>query len=147
MGHAVRSPDDFPWPVPSQPRPVPQARRARGRMAHLSGILAEDSVARLLEYKGLTILARRWRGKAGEIDLIARDGDCLVFVEVKQSATHEDAAHRLGAAQQGRIMRAALEYCEAMGQAPLPEMRFDAALVDGQGRVEILERAFEEAFA
>jgi putative endonuclease len=116
-------------------------------MAHLSGALAEDSAARLLERKGMTILARRWRGKAGEIDLIAREGVCLVFVEVKQSATHEDAAFRLGAAQQGRIMRAALEYCESAGQAPLPEMRFDAALVDSQGRVEILERAFEETFA
>ena len=146
MGCVVRS-LDFPWAVPVQPRPVSPARRTRGRMAHLSGALAEDSVARLLERKGMAILARRWRGKAGEIDLIARHADCLVFVEVKQSATHEDAANRLGAAQQGRIMRAALEYCETAGLAPLPEMRFDAALVDAQGRVEILEQAFEEAFA
>lgn len=146
MGHAVRS-LDLPWAVPSQPRQVSIARRTRGRMAHLSGALAEDSVARLLERKGMTILARRWRGKAGEIDLIAQDADCLIFVEVKQSATFEDAAYRLGATQQGRIMRAALEYCDAAGQTPLPEMRFDAALVDAHGRVEILERAFEEAFA
>ncbi len=122
-------------------------RKARGRMANLSGSLAEESVARLLERRGMSILARRWRGKAGEIDLIARDGSCLVFVEVKQSATHEAAALRLGAAQQGRIMRAALEYCESLGQASLPEMRFDAALVDAQGRIEILERAFEECCA
>lgn len=146
MGVAVRS-LDLPWAVPVQPRQVSSARRMRGRMAHLSGVLAEDSVARVLERKGMTILARRWRGKAGEIDLIAREGDCLVFVEVKQSSTHEEAASRLGVAQQGRIMRAAMEYCEAFGQSPLPELRFDAALVDGQGRVDILERAFEEALA
>ncbi|WP_295044507.1 YraN family protein [uncultured Paracoccus sp.] len=109
--------------------------------------MAEDNVARLLERSGMTILARRWRGKAGEIDLIARDGECLVFVEVKQSVTHQDAACRLGATQQSRIMRAALEYCEAAGHAELPELRFDAALVDAQGRVDVLERAFEEAFA
>lgn len=145
MGCVVRS-LDLPWAVPVPPRQVSPARRTRGRIAHLSGVLAEDSVARLLERKGMVILARRWRGKAGEIDLIARDGQCLVFVEVKQSSNHEDAAYRLGAAQQGRIMRAALEYCDAAGQSPLPEMRFDAALVEGQGRVEILERAFEEAF-
>jgi putative endonuclease len=146
MGHAVRPPD-LPWTIPSQATQVSSARRTRGCMAHLSGALAEDSVARLLEQKGMTVLARRWRGKAGEIDLIARDGSCLIFVEVKQSATHEDAACRLVAAQQGRIMRAALEYCDAAGLAPLPDMRFDAALVDSQGRVEILERAFEEAGA
>lgn len=126
-------------------RPVSAARRTRGRLAHLSGTIAEDSVARLLEGRGIAILARRWRGRAGEIDLICRDGQCLVFVEVKQSATHAEAAQRLGAAQQGRIMRAALEYCDGQGQTPLPELRFDAALVDGHGRVEILERAFEEA--
>ena len=146
MGHAVRSPD-LPGAIPAQPTQVSSARRMRGRMAHLSGALAEDSVARLLEQKGMTILARRWHGKAGEIDLIARDGPCLIFVEVKQSATHEDAAYRLVAAQQGRIMRAALEYCDAAGLVPLPDMRFDAALVDSHGRVEILEHAFEEACA
>lgn len=84
-------------------------------MAHLSGVMAEDSVARLLEGRGMTVLARRWRGKAGEIDLVASQGACLVFVEVKQSATHEEAALRLGSAQQGRIMRAALEYCDKAG--------------------------------
>ncbi len=116
-------------------------------MAHLSGVMAEDSVARLLEGRGMTILARRWRGKAGEIDLVASQGACLVFVEVKQSATHEEAALRLGSAQQGRIMRAALEYCDKAGWDLLPDMRFDAALVDGQGRVDIIEGAFEESFA
>lgn len=138
---------DFDRALPVMPQPVPATRRARGRLAHLSGTLAEDSVARHLEGRGMTILARRWRGKAGEIDLICRDGQCLIFVEVKQSDTHHEAAQRLGAAQQGRIMRAALEYCEKEGHAPLPELRFDAALVDRQGRVEILERAFEEACA
>ncbi|WP_207100681.1 YraN family protein [Paracoccus shandongensis] len=138
---------DFDWSQPVTPRAVSAARRSRGRLAHLSGALAEDGVARLLEGRGMTVLARRWRGKAGEIDLICRDRECLIFVEVKQSATHHEAAQRLGAAQQGRIMRAALEYCDKEGHAPLPEMRFDAALVDGQGRIEILERAFEEAFA
>lgn len=132
---------------PAGIRIVSPARQDRGRRAHLSGALAEDSVARFLEGRGMEVLARRWRGKAGEIDLVCREGDCLIFVEVKQSATHGEAAQRLGPAQQGRIMRAALEYCEREGYAFLPEMRFDAALVDRRGRVEILESAFEEVFA
>lgn len=135
---------ELPWTLAVPAGRVSPLRTSRGRVANLSGNLAEDGVARLLERRGMTILAQRWRSKAGEIDLIARDGRCLVFVEVKRSSTHEAAAHRLGAAQRGRIMRAALEYCETMGQAPLPEMRFDAALVDALGRIEILERAFED---
>lgn len=134
-------------PDRSQPgavHPVSSERRTRGRMAHLSGALAEDGVARVLEGRGIAVLARRWRGKAGEIDLVCQDGPCLVFVEVKRSASHAEAAQRLGAAQQARVMRAALEYCDGHGWLPLPEMRFDAALVDSRGRVEILERAFED---
>lgn len=145
MGYAKALNRDHVLPV--TPRPISSARRARGRRAHLSGAMAEDSVARSLEGRGMTILARRWRGKAGEIDLICRNRQCLVFVEVKQSATHEEAAQRLGSTQQGRIMRAALEYCDKEGHAPLPELRFDAALVDRHGRIEILVRAFEEAFS
>lgn len=130
----------------TQARRVSSARRTRGRIANLSGMLAEDNVARFMEHKGLTILERRWRGKAGEIDLIVREGQCLVFVEVKQSSTHEEAALKLGVIQQGRIMRAALEYCETFGLLLLPEMRFDAALVNRQGHIAILKRAFDETF-
>lgn len=132
---------------PVAPKHVSAARQARGQRAHLSGSLAEDSVVRSLERRGIAVLARRWRGKSGEIDLVCQDGGCLIFVEVKQSATHQEAALRLGPAQQGRIMRAALEYCENEGREPLPEMRFDAALVDGQGRVEMVECAFDDSFA
>ncbi|SNR56374.1 hypothetical protein EYF88_11155 [Paracoccus sediminis] len=127
-------------------RPVSSARRTRGRLACLSGAMAEDRVARVLEDQGISVLARRWRGTAGEIDLVCQDGPCLAFVEVKRSATHAEAAQRLGPVQQGRIMRAALEYCDSHGHQPLPELRFDAALVDARGRVELVKRAFEEAF-
>jgi len=128
---------------PSRPGP----RRERGRRACLSGAMAEQAVARRLRAKGFEILAERWRGAAGEIDLICRDGDCVIFVEVKQAATHEEAASRLGAGQQGRICRAACDYCERLPLGQLTEMRFDVALVDGQGRVAILENAFGDCFA
>ena len=52
---------DFDRALPVTPRVVSAARRSRGRLAHLSGTLAEDSVARVLEGRGMTILARRWR--------------------------------------------------------------------------------------
>ena len=128
----------------AQPQPalVSPQRRARGRTNHVSGMMAEDSVARRYEAQGMQVLARRWRGRSGEIDLVCRDGGCLVFVEVKKAASHADAALRLGAAQQRRICTAALEFCASRGLSTLTEMRFDAALVDGIGRVEIIENAF-----
>lgn len=126
---------------------VAQRRRERGRLACLSGAMAEQAVARRLREDGIEILAERWRGKAGEIDLICRQGDCMIFVEVKQAETHDDAATRLSAAQQARICRAACEYCETLPLGQLTEMRFDAALVDRRGRVAILENAFGDCFA
>lgn len=120
-------------------------RRTRGQVAALSGAMAEEGVARLLEGRGMTVLARRWRGPSGEIDLICLSGDCLVFVEVKQAATHAEAALRLGRPQQARILRAALDYCEATGRPALSEMRFDAALVDRQGQIELVESAFDDS--
>ena len=120
-------------------------RRNRGALAALSGEMAEDSVARHLTAKGCTILARRWRSAGGEIDLICRDGDAVVFVEVKQAASHAEAAMRLGRSQMDRICAAACAYCTDLPDGQLTCMRFDVALVDGAGRVEILETAFAEA--
>lgn len=111
----------------------------------MAGRLAEESVAAAYEAAGCRILQSRWRGQAGEIDLILRDGDDLVFVEVKKSASHAAAALRLDRRQMDRICLAALEYVgdQAPGRAPI--MRFDAALVDGQGRVDIIRNAFGAA--
>ena len=123
-----------------------RSRRMRtGQQAWHSGRTAEDQAARCYERAGCDILARRWRGAAGEIDLIARDGGTIVFVEVKASATHARAAEALGRRQMDRICLAASEYCGTLPDGLATEMRFDAALVDALGRVEILRNAFGEA--
>lgn len=116
---------------------APTTRQRRGAVAHASGLAAEDQIVRRYEMAGCDILARRWRGAAGEIDLIVRDGCTIVFVEVKKAATLAEAAERLSRRQMDRICRAACEYC-----GDSCEMRFDAALVDKLGRVELLENAF-----
>lgn len=112
-----------------------------GRAAHLSGRAAEAAVERLYVARGLTVAARRWRGEAGEIDLVLRDGAGLVFVEVKRSATHARAAHALRPAQAARLMASAEAFAGTEPAGLLTEMRFDVALVDGAGRVEIVENA------
>lgn len=116
-------------------------RQIRGAMAHHAGCAAEDSVAGRYERSGLAIVARRWRGKSGEVDLIARDGDGYVFVEVKKSASHAQAAQRLTGRQIARIFDAATEFVAGTVLGLAAQMRFDVALVDATGRIEILENA------
>ncbi|MGR3565723.1 MAG: YraN family protein [Heliomarina sp.] len=114
----------------------------RGRVAHASGISAENRIAQDYERRGFALARRRWRGKAGEIDLIAQRGDEIIFVEVKKSCTIARAAERLSRRQMERIYASAAQF---LGTQPLGQMtpsRFDVALVDAQGQFEIIENAF-----
>lgn len=125
--------------------PVGRARPskvARGIAAHASGAAAERLVEERYIAQGCEVLARRWRGLSGEIDLILREGTGVVFVEVKKSGTIDMAAERLGRRQMDRICNAALEFCDTLPTGSLTEMRFDAALVDDAGRIEIIPNAF-----
>lgn len=116
-------------------------RESQGRTAYHAGLAAEDQVSRLYDRSGRPVIARRWRGSIGEIDLIAREGATIVFIEVKKSSSHALAAERLTWSQQQRIMATASEFVggEPLGQNT--EIRFDVALVDGMGRIEIIENA------
>lgn len=120
------------------------ARQRRGKCAWLAGAAAEDSVARRYEQAGARLLAKRWRGKGGEIDLILRDETGLVFVEVKAARSFDRAIAALSPRQIGRICTAAQEFAGSQPDGLLSDMRFDLAMVDGQGRVEVLENAFGE---
>lgn len=126
------------------PIAVPALRQRRGQVAWMAGHMAEDQVAAHYRDGGAEILASRWRGQAGEIDLIVRDGDCHIFVEVKRSTSHAQAALRLSRRQMDRICRAACAYCDGLATGSLTEMRFDLATVDQFGRIEVLQNAFGE---
>lgn len=71
------------------------------------GRLAETVAAWSLRLRGYRIVARRFRTPLGEIDLIARRGRCLAFVEVKARSDVEQALAALGPRQRGRTLRAA----------------------------------------
>ncbi|KIC32680.1 YraN family protein [Leisingera sp. ANG-S5] len=118
-----------------------RARQHRGARAHLAGEAAEEIVARHYENRGYSVAERRWRGAGGEIDLILRGPDGLVFVEVKHSATIAGAALRISPRQAERIYASAGQYLENEPLGQLTPVRFDAALVDGTGAVEIIENA------
>ena len=96
------------------------------------GKAAEDAAAAYLARQGLQLVARNWRCKGGEIDLIMQDGRSLVFVEVRArgSARFGGAAASITQAKQARIVHAAQLYLFAL-RSP-PPCRFDAVLFDGQ---------------
>ena len=100
--------------------------------AHLAaGASAEALAARYLEARGLTIVARNFRTRRGEIDLIARDAGTLVFVEVRlrRDARYGGAAESITAAKRERLAAAAQFYLMRLREPP--PCRFDAILLDG----------------
>jgi len=120
----------------------PKDPHGRGQRAYLAGTTAEDLVARHYEQRGYSVADRRWRGAGGEVDLILRQGAALVFVEVKHSKTRARAASRITQKQMQRIYASAGQYLENEPAGQLTETRFDVALVDGTGEIEIIENAF-----
>lgn len=107
-----------------------------------AGAAAEDQVASKYERSGFDILARRFRRREGEIDLIAGYGGKLYFIEVKKSRDHDTAAARITPRQTNRIKNAALRYLAELGLPLNTAMRFDAALVDEQGHIKVIPNAF-----
>ena len=114
-------------------------------MNYHAGFAAEQSVKYYYEKCGLVLGAERWRGKRGEIDLIFRDGATIVFVEVKKSKTHARAAELLRPDQMRRILNTATEFVASEPNGQNTDMRFDVALVDASGAIEIMENALMAA--
>lgn len=87
----------------------------------------EDRAASLLEEQGLRVLARNFRGKPGEIDIIAREGDQLVFVEVRSRGNRrfEGAAASVDRRKQQRIIRTAQLYLQRQPRLANMACRFD----------------------
>ena len=114
------------------------------------GNRGEEIAAAYLEQKGYAILERQFRTPVGEIDLIARDGRTLAFIEVKtrRSTRYGQPAAAVGREKQRRITRAAMWYMmNKQRQGAAPPCRFDVAEVyaspDGAWSVRHLENAFE----
>ena len=106
---------------------------------------AENLAALFLQQQGLKLLARNYRCRFGEIDLIARDGKTLVFVEVRMRASDQfgGAAASITAGKRHKLLRTARHYLA--GATRLPACRFDALLVNGADHsVEWLKNAFGE---
>ena len=107
------------------------------------GLEAEARAAEYLAGRGLVLVARNWRCKGGEIDIIARDGDVLVFVEVRARASSAfgGAAASITATKRARLWHAAQVYLA--GNNRPPPCRFDAVLIEG-GQLEWLRDIFQD---
>jgi putative endonuclease len=112
-------------------RPAPRPER---QIAFRTGISAESRAAIVLVAKGFRILARRWRSPVGEIDIIARRRNLLVFVEVKAREKLDDAAWSVTERQRARIVAAAQAWLAQYADANIQDIRFDAMLV-APGRI------------
>lgn len=111
------------------------------------GRQAEELAARYLAYKGYQILEKRYRSRLGEIDLIARQNETLVFVEVKyrRSLRYGRPSAAVGPAKQQKIRRTALYYLRQSRQTDQP-CRFDVVELwqeNGRYKVHHYHNAFE----
>lgn len=104
---------------------------------------AEDAARAWLEAQGLACLQANFTCRQGEIDLIMRQGDYLVFVEVRRrrSADFGGAAASIGATKQGRIIRAASAYLQrTQWSGPC---RVDVVAIEDDGRINWIRDAIQ----
>jgi putative endonuclease len=101
--------------------------RGKPRPQHLQyGELGERAAKRQLKRLGLKFLTANFRSPRGEIDLVFRERDCLVFVEVKTRSSEEweRPASAVDAERRGRLTRAGLDYLRLL-RNPKVKVRFD----------------------
>jgi putative endonuclease len=97
--------------------------------AFRTGLSAESRAAAYLMAKGYRIVAKRFCTPYGEIDIVARKRNLLVFIEVKARASLDDAAYAVTPRQQARIIDAAQAWLMAHPEHADFELRFDAVLI------------------
>ena len=116
---------------------------------HLAlGEHGESLAVRALERAGYAVLARRYRTRLGEIDIIARDGESLVFVEVRRKS-HADcgsAIESIVPQKQRRVVRMAVDYLARNDLYDKCPVRFDVVAIDdqpdGTPRITVIRDAF-----
>ncbi len=101
------------------------------RVKDAVGRFGEELAVRHLEAQGMSIVCRNWRCSSGEIDVVARDGGALVFVEVKTRSTvlFGDPAEAVSPAKASRLRTLALRWLAAHPDGHYPSLRFDVVAV------------------
>lgn len=98
------------------------------------GKAAENAAATYLQNKGFTIVTRGYKAKHGEIDIVAMEGDQLVFVEVKHRiAPGYRPEDSIGDAKRKALYLAGQQYLAEVAQEPDRDVRFDLIAIDWEG--------------
>jgi len=139
---ARSAPDAGTWHSPCS------VRRVASRISRLElGKLGEDLACAELERRGYAVLARRYRTRFGEIDIVSMQADVVVFVEVKARRTRRygRAIESIPPWKRRRIGAMALDYLAWTGRLDA-RCRFDIVAIDAAGtedmRIEVIEDAF-----
>ena len=134
----MTKPNDAP-PLAAPMQPASPERLTAFR----TGVSAEARAAAFLIAKRYRILARRFRTPHGEIDLVARRGNLVIFVEVKARASLDDAAYAVTPRQQRRIIDTAQAWLAAHPEHAELELRFDVMLIAPRRLPRHLMAAFD----
>ena len=105
-------------------------RSARGRTTRQIGAFGEAQAARFLQAAGLRVVCRNWRHKRDEIDIVAKEGEVLVFVEVRlrRAQALTPGFHTVGAKKKTRLGRVCRAYLRQLSPPPR-HFRFDVVEV------------------
>lgn len=109
---------------------MPSTRKTKRQKAEKRGRVAERLAVILLVLKGFRILDIRHKSRVGEVDIIAKRGKTLVFVEVKARKSVDDALHAIAYKQRKRIEAAAEGWIQK-NKPPFKALRFDIIAVTG----------------
>jgi len=113
----------------------------------LRGVPGEELACRHLVGSGFVILARNYRSRSGEVDVVAREGDATVFVEVKErhGSSHGAGHEAVTLGKRRRIISAARLFAASRGLAETA-IRFDVVSIDWTGKAEPVIRHDRDAF-
>jgi len=115
------------------------------RCVNRRGEQAETLAADFLRSRGLIVVEKNYRCRFGEIDLIAREGKTIVFVEVRHrtGTAYGGAAASITPAKRGRLLKTARHYLSTVH--PVPPCRFDAVLLTGEPEhIDWIRNAIED---
>jgi putative endonuclease len=130
-----------PYPFSEEPEimPTPSVSNHSQQL----GQAGEDAALAYLLQQGLTLVTRNFRCRAGEIDLVMKEGNTLIFVEVRKRANSRfgDAASSITRQKQQRLIKTARFFLQKLGT--MPPSRFDAIALDGD-RLTWLKNIIEE---
>jgi putative endonuclease len=116
------------------------------KSTHERGREGEDAACRWLESQGLVIVERNFRSTAGEVDIVARDGETLAFVEVKfwRSLPASELGYAIGASKRRRIIETSKFFLLLHREYYCWRVRYDVLLIRGDNGITHLRDAFTE---